>query len=93
MANYSIVWTAHFTQSARRFLRRRPELDETFRETLEQLATDPSAPSLRLHALSGKLAGKQSVSINFAYRIVLCVDVTENEVILHDVGSHDDVYG
>ena len=93
MANYSIEWTTHFTRSARRFLRGHPELEDAFRDTLEQLASDPFAPRLRLHALSGRLAGKQAVSINFSYRIVLCVEVKDCEVILHDVGSHDDVYG
>ena len=51
------------------------------------------APSLRLHNLTGKLAGKQAVSITYAYRIVLCVEITEHEVILHNIGSHDEVYG
>lgn len=38
------------------------------------------------------LAGKQAVSIAYAYRIVLCVEVTEHEVILHNIGTHDEVY-
>ena len=93
MANYSLEWTPHFTRSARRFLRTHPDLEDAFSQTLEQLASDPFAPRLRLHALSGRLAGKQAVSINYAYRIVLCVEVTNTEIILHDVGSHDEVYG
>ena len=93
MAQYSVVWTAYFTRSARKFLRKHPELRGTFAETLQLLATNPFAPSLRPHALSGRLAGKQAVSINYSYRIVLFVEVKDREVILYDVGSHDDVYG
>lgn len=30
---------------------------------------------------------------NGVYRIVLCVEIAEHEVILHNIGSHDEVYG
>ena len=90
---YTLTQTAHFARAFRRFAKAHPELREATNETLEQLASDPFAPRLRLHALSGRLAGKQAVSINYSYRIVLCVEVTDNDVILHDVGSHDEVYG
>ena len=90
---YTLKQTAFFARAFKRFARRHPELREATQETLNTLQADPFAPSLRLHALSGQLAGKQAVSINFAYRIVLCVEVTEHEVILHNIGTHDEVYG
>jgi len=31
--------------------------------------------------------------ITYTYRIVLCVEITEHDVILHNIGSHDEVYG
>ena len=90
---YTLKQTAFFARAFKRFARRHPELREATQETLNTLQADPFAPSLRLHALSGQLAGKQAVSINFAYHIVLCVEVTEHEVILHNIGTHDEVYG
>ena len=90
---YTIKQTAFFARAFRSFARRHPELREATREALNMLQIDPFAPSLRLHALSGRLAGKQAVSINYAYRIVLCVEVTDHEVILHNIGTHDEVYG
>jgi addiction module RelE/StbE family toxin len=60
--------------------------------TLRDLEADPFQPHLRYHALGGKLKGFKAVSITHSYRIVLTVEVTDKEVILLDVGSHDEVY-
>ena len=59
---------------------------------LELLSYNPFHPSLRIHALSGKLTGLHSVSINLSYRITLEIMITEKEIILVNVGSHDEVY-
>ena len=91
-AAYTLVWTATFVRTARKFLNRHPELRETFRGTLERLVADPNTPSLKLHALSEKLNGKHAVRLTYAYRIILILLVTEKEVVLLDIGSHDDVY-
>lgn len=90
---YDLKQTPFFSRAFRRFAKRHPELREATRTTLDTLRTNPFAPSLRLHPLTGRLAGKQAVSINYAYRIVLCVEIVEQEIILHNVGSHDEVYG
>lgn len=34
----------------------------------------------------------QAISLTYDYRIVLTVEVTAQEVILLDIGSHDEVY-
>ena len=90
-ATYSLVWTDTFVRTARKFLQKHPDLHKTFREVLEQLAADPKTPSLRLHALSGNLKGKQAVRLTYAYRIILVVLITAREIVLLDIGSHDDV--
>ncbi|WP_245598740.1 type II toxin-antitoxin system YafQ family toxin [Methylomicrobium lacus] len=56
------------------------------------LSQNPHHPSLRLHPLKGKLAALHSVSINIGYRIALEMLITEKEIILINVGSHDAVY-
>lgn len=60
---------------------------------MEQLHADPFEPALRLHALSGKLKGMQAISLTYSYRITLPVQITEQEILLLDIGSHDEVYG
>lgn len=93
MSAYRLKWTAEFTKAAKRFLRKHRDLAPRLNETLTQLQTDPFAPSLRLHNLSGPLNGKQAISITYAYRIVLCIEIIGREVILYNIGSHDEVYG
>ena len=90
---YALKQTPYFARAFKRFAKRHPELRDATQTTLNTLRENPLAPSLRLHPLTGRLAGKQAVSVNYAYRIVLCVEIAEHEVILHNIGSHDEVYG
>jgi addiction module RelE/StbE family toxin len=89
---YSLVWSARFTRSAERFAKRHPELRAKLATVLRDLERDPFQPHLKLHNLQGKLAGMQAVSLTYDYRITLTVMVTEKEIILLDVGTHDEVY-
>jgi len=45
-----------------------------------------------LHPLKGKMQGLHAVSVTYSYRISLTLKVTEKEIILLDIGSHDEVY-
>ena len=56
------------------------------------LQANPHHPSLRLHALKGKLAGIHSVSINLSYRITLELLLTEHEIVPLNVGGHEAVH-
>lgn len=89
---WTIVRTARFDREVRRFLKAHPQLRPRFGEILEQLAADPHTPSLRLHALRGEFDGLHAVSLTYAYRLVLILHVSEREITLIDIGSHDDVY-
>lgn len=89
---YTLVWTDTFARTARKFLRRHPELAGLFKDILQLLETDPQSPRLHLHSLQGKHRGKQAIKLTYDYRIILIIKIIEKEVILLDVGSHDDVY-
>ena len=91
MPRYTLVWTDTFTRTALKFLRRHPELCGIFEDVLQQLETDPHVPKLRLHQLKGKHRDKHAVSLTYAYRIVLILQLKKDEVVLLDVGSHDEV--
>ena len=60
--------------------------------TLLLLQANPHHPSLRLHALSGKLEGLHSVSINLSYRITLELIIREKQIVPINVGDHEAVY-
>lgn len=89
---YQLVFTEAYNRRALRFLRRHPELKLQYAKTLALLEANPHHPSLRLHALSGRLQGLQSVSINLSYRITLELLIQDQQIIPINVGDHDAVY-
>jgi len=89
---YVIVTPEQFLRLARKFFKQHPDLRPRFGKLLTDLQNDPFQASLKLHALSGKLAGCYAVSLTYSYRITLTLMVMEQEIILLDIGSHDEVY-
>ena len=89
---YELVTTRHFMRSAKKFLRKHPDLRGRFAMLIDGLRDDPFQPHLKLHSPGGKLEGIFAVSITHSYRLTLTLKITEKEIILLDIGSHDDVY-
>lgn len=89
---YQLIWTPKFTKSAKRFAKQHPNLRTKFASILRNLEHDPFLPHLKFHKLSGEMEGLQAISLTYDYRIILTVAVTAQEVILLDIGSHDEVY-
>jgi len=90
--SYRLIFTAQYDKRAARFLKRHPELEKQYLKTLQLLEINPHHPSLRLHALGGRLQGLHSVSINLSYRITLELLIQDEEIIPINVGDHDVVY-
>ncbi len=90
--SYSLVFTDQYMRRAARFLKRHPDLRQQYLKTLQLLEANPFHPSLRLHALSGRLAGLHAVSINLSYRIAIEFLIQEDEIVPINVGDHDAVY-
>lgn len=89
---FTLIFTEQYTKRAARFLKRHPEIRTQYLKTLQLLEANPHHPSLRLHALGGKLAGLHSVSINLSYRITLELIIQHEEIIPVNVGDHDAIY-
>ena len=89
---YKIIYTGSYNKKASRFLKKHPDLIGQYEKTLKLLEMNPYHPSLRLHALKGRLKELSSVSINISYRITLQLIITEKELILVDVGHHHRIY-
>ena len=89
---YTLVWTPHFTRAAKKFAKRHPELRKKVAHILRDLEKDPFQPHLRYHQLGGKYKGMQAISITVSYRITMTIMITEKEVLLIDIGPHDEVY-
>ena len=90
--SFQLIYTEQYEKRAARFLKRHPELENQYLKTLQLLEMNPHHPSLRLHALSGRLQGLHSVSINLSYRITLELMIQDKEIIPINVGDHDVVY-
>lgn len=88
---YTLVFTDAYMRRIVQFLQRHPELRKPYAKTLALLELNPHHPSLRLHALSGKLTGLHSVSINLSYRITLELRIQDQQIIPVNVGDHDAV--
>lgn len=84
-----LVFTDQYNRRAARFLKRHPQVREQYRKTLLLLQANPHHPSLRLHALSGRLNGLHSVSINLSYRITLELVIRDRQIVPINVGDHD----
>lgn len=89
---YALIWTAHFTRSAEKFKKRHPELKKKVASIIRDLEKDPFQPHLEYHHLGGKLKGKQAISITDSYLITMTIMITAKEIILLDIGPHDEVY-
>lgn len=89
---YRLIYPDSYVKRAKKFLRKHPELGNQYQKTLALLEVNPHHPSLRLHSLQGRLNSLSSVSINMSYRIVLEMIIQDQDIILIDVGDHDQVY-
>lgn len=89
---YSLTAPESFLRQARKFLRKHPDLKPRLARVLAVLQHDPFQAELGLHPLAGKLAGCHAVRLTYSYRITLTLLISEQEIILLDIGSHDEVY-
>ncbi len=89
---FTLVRTAHFDRRLERCVRRHEDLRGRLGQVFRDLEADPFQPRLRLHPLQGDLAGLHAVSVTYAYRITLTVRLEAREVVLLDMGTHDETY-
>lgn len=89
---WQLVFTDQYTRRAARFLKRHPEMESVYSKALRLLEANPHHPSLRLHALKGRLNGLHSVSINMIFRITMEMIISEKDIIPINVGDHDEIY-
>jgi mRNA-degrading endonuclease YafQ of YafQ-DinJ toxin-antitoxin module len=89
---YKLIYPKSYLRRARKFLKKHPEIHGQYRKTLELLELNPYHPSLRLRGLQGRMSNLSSVSINISYRIVIELIIEGNEILLINIGKHDQVY-
>jgi mRNA-degrading endonuclease YafQ of YafQ-DinJ toxin-antitoxin module len=90
---WALIETPAYARALRRFLRKHPDLERAHADVIRLLSRDPHATALRLHPLGGALAGQHAVSVTYSYRITITLTIVEHEIVLLNIGSHDEVYG
>jgi len=89
---FKLIYPKSYIRRAKIFIQKHPDLIGQYEKTLKLLELEPNHPSLRLHPLKGKLKGLHSVSINISYRITIELILMEHEIVLVNIGSHDEAY-
>lgn len=83
-----------FVRAAKHLLRKRPDIAEDLRATLELLSADAFHPKLKTHKLKGDLEGSWACSAGYDLRIIF--EFVEHEgseaILLETLGTHDEVY-
>jgi addiction module RelE/StbE family toxin len=89
---FDIIREDKFVKKVRKFLKKHPDLSSKFKEIICRLENNPLEPSLKLHSLQGNLSKFHAVRLTYEYRIVLVLKIVDEQIILVDIGTHDDVY-
>lgn len=86
-----LVWGSSFTRAYKKKVKTDNELKEKFWKLIKLFEKDPFTPLLKTHKLSGKLAGHWAFVVEYDCRVVFRFE-GKNEVLLVDIGTHDEVY-
>lgn len=85
------IWDEGFKRSYKKKLGNNERLKDRFWKAMELFCENPWNPQLRTHKLTGKLDGLWAFSVSYDYRVVFRF-MNKEEVLLIDIGSHDEVY-
>ncbi len=80
----SIVYKPSFVRAYKKLP---SDVREEVRDAIALFQEDPEHSSLRVHELTGRLQGRWSLSVNFAYRIIFLYQKGEKATLL-TVGDH-----
>ncbi len=89
---YKLIITDEYFKKVKKFIKKHPDVLKRYIKAMELLEINPYHSSLRLHKLEGKLKNYCSISITMEYRIVIDFIIKKNEIVLIDIGLHDEVY-
>ena len=86
-----IAWDQGFGKIYRKKVRNDALLKQRFWKAIELFLKNPFHPRLRTHKLSGKLEGLLAFTVAYDCRVVFKF-LNGDEVLLVDIGGHEEVY-
>lgn len=91
-----LIWGSTFVRSFKKTVKKSPNLKTEIESVLRVLIEEPFAPKLKTHKLKGKLSGTWACSVAYDLRIifdfVMNEETSENDILLIEIGTHDEVY-
>ena len=86
-----LIWDQGFKRAYKQRIKNNDEYKKKFWNALEVFVIEPFNPMLRTHKLRGKLKGLWVFSCFYDCRVIFKF-IKQEEVLLIDIGSHDEVY-
>jgi len=86
-----VTWDQGFKRIYKKKVKNNKELKEKFWDAIKLFSKEPYHPRLRTHKLTGKLEGLWAFSVSYDCRVIFEF-ISKNEILLIDIGSHDEVY-
>ena len=87
----SIVWDPGFKKAYQKKIKTDDNLKRKFWKTMKLFSSNPFSKQLRTHKLTGTLKGLWAFSADYDTRVIFSF-LKDDEVLLIDIGSHDEVY-
>jgi addiction module RelE/StbE family toxin len=87
----NLIWDQPFKRKYKKVFTVNIELKKNFWEAISNFSQNPFDPKLRTHKLTGKLKGLWSFSVSYDCRVIFRF-INDRDVLLIDIGSHDEVY-
>jgi len=85
------VWDKGFKKAYKKRIGNNEFLKKKFWEAIKLFSEDPFHPKLKTHKLTGKLSGLYAFKVAYDCRVIFRF-ISEKEVLLIDIGSHEEVY-
>jgi addiction module RelE/StbE family toxin len=89
---YQIKQTDTFEKKSIKFFKKHRDLVPKFKKVIKKLTNDPFENSLKTHKLKGNLSDFYACSLTYQYRIILTIEIRDEEIFLVNIGTHDEVY-
>jgi addiction module RelE/StbE family toxin len=86
-----IYLSANYLKAHKKIVKKNPQLNKTIKNKLQVFLKNPNHPSLKLHKLKGKKIDLWSLTIKPDLKIIF-IYYKNSEIILTDIGSHNQVY-
>jgi len=92
----TLIWGKTFVRTFKRVIKKHPELRHDIEETLALLVENPFLPELVTHKLKGTLADSWACRVGYDMRIIFdfvkSEEQVEDDILLLEIGTHDEVY-